>query len=104
MEQMSQETKKLDKNEFYKCPLPHPHPRQDQAYFKNFDSHFSTFGNRDDHLEILQLHEELNWKLRCSESERRNLTDEDLQRISLKTWMDAIKKQTGKSIQIVVRR
>jgi hypothetical protein len=96
--------KKLDKNEFYKCPLPHVHPRHEQAFFKNFDSHFSTFSNRDDHLDVIQLHEELNWKLRCSEAEKRNLAEEDLQRISLKTWMEAVKKKTGKSVQIIVRK
>jgi hypothetical protein len=101
---MSQEAKKLDKNEYYKCPLPHVHPRQEQAFFKSFDSHFSTFSNRDDHLEVLQLHEELNWKLRCSEAEKRNLTEEDLQKISLKTWIEAVKKKTGKPVQIVIRK
>ena len=101
---MSQDAKKLDKNEYYKCPLPHVHPRQEQAFFKSFDSHFSTFSNRDDHLEVLQLHEELNWKLRCSEAEKRNLTEEDLQKISLKTWIEAVKKKTGKPVQIVIRK
>lgn len=101
---MSQEAKKLDKNEYYKCPLSHVHPRQEQAFFKSFDSHFSTFSNRDDHLEVLQLHEELNWKLRCSEAEKRNLTEEDLQKISLKTWIEAVKKKTGKPVQIVIRK
>jgi len=101
---MSQDAKKLDKNEYYKCPLPHVHPRQEQAFFKSFDSHFSTFSNRDDHLEVLQLHEELNWKLRCSKAEKRNLTEEDLQKISLKTWIEAVKKKTGKPVQIVIRK
>jgi hypothetical protein len=96
--------KKLNKNEFYKCPLPHVHPRHEQAFFKSFDSHFSTFSNREDHFDVLQLHEELNWKLRCSEAEKRNLAEEDLQRISLKTWMEAVKKKTGKPVQIVARK
>ncbi len=98
------ESKKLNGNEYYKCPLPHLHPRQEQAYFKSFDSHFSTFSSRDDHLEVLQLHEELNWKVRCTEAEKRTLTEADLQRISHKTWLDAIKKQTGKAVQIVIRK
>jgi hypothetical protein len=98
------ESKKLNGNEYYKCPLPHLHPRQEQAYFKSFDSHFSTFSSRDDHLAVLQLHEELNWKTRCSESEKRNLNEADLQRISQKTWMEAIKKQAGKAVQIVIRK
>ena len=98
------ESKKLNGNEYYKCPLPHLHPRQEQAYFRSFDSHFSTFSSRDDHLAVLQLHEELNWKTRCSEAEKRNLTETDLQRISQKTWMDAVKKETGKAVQIVIRK
>ena len=98
------ESKKLNGNEYYKCPLPHLHPRQEQAYFRSFDSHFSTFSSRDDHLAVLQLHEELNWKTRCSEAEKRNLTESDLQRISQKTWLDAVKKQTGKAVQIVIRK
>jgi hypothetical protein len=98
------ESKKLAGNEYYKCPLPHLHPRQEQAYFKSFDSHFSTFSSRDDHLAVLQLHEELNWKARCSEAEKRNLSEADLQKISHKTWMAAIKKQAGKPVQIVIRK
>ncbi len=98
------DAKKLNGNEYYKCPLPHVHPRHEQAFFKSFDSHFSTFSSRDDHFAVLQLHEELNWKLRCSEAEKRNLAEEDLQRISLKTWTEAIKKQTGKPVQIVIRK
>jgi hypothetical protein len=100
----SEDTKKLDKNEYYKCPLPHVHPRHEQAFFKSFDSHFSTFSSRDDHMAVLQLHEELNWKARCNEAEKRNLTEDDMWKISQKTWMDAIKKHTGKSIQIIIRK
>ena len=100
----TEDAKKLDKNEYFKCPLPHVHPRHEQAFFKNFDSHFSTFSNRDDHLNVIQLHEELNWKTRCSEAEKRNLSDEDLQKISLKTWMEAVRKKTGKPVQIVTRK
>lgn len=80
------------------------HPRHEQAFFKSFDSHFSTFSGREDHLAVIQLHEELNWKARCSEGEKRDLKEEDLQRISLRTWIDAVKKETGKSVQIVVRK
>jgi hypothetical protein len=100
----AENSKKLDKSEYYKCPLPHVHPRHEQAFFKNFDSHFSTFSDREDHLEIIQLHEELNWKVRCAEAEKRKLTEEDLQRISQKTWMEAVKKKTGKPVPIVIRK
>jgi hypothetical protein len=96
--------RRLDKREYYECPLPHVHPRHEQAFFKSFDSHFSTFSNRDDHFDVIQLHEELNWKLRCSEAEKRNLGEEDLQRISLKTWIEAVKKKTGKAVKVFVRK
>ena len=99
-----QEDNKLEKNEFYKCPLPHVHPRHEQAFFKNFDSHFSTFSDREDHFAVIQLHEELNWKLRCSESEKKTLSQEDLQKISQKTWIEAVKKNTGKPVTIVIRK
>jgi hypothetical protein len=98
------EPKKLDKNEYYKCPLTHLHPRHEQAFFKNFESHFNTFSSKEDHFEIIQLHEELNWKTRCTEAEKHNLSEDDLQKISLKTWLEAIKKKTGKPVQIVVRK
>jgi len=98
------EPKKLDKNEYYKCPLSHVHPRHEQAFFKNFDSHFSTFSNREDHFDTIQLHEELNWKARCTEAEKRNLSEDDLQKISNKAWIDSLKKKTGKTIQIVIRK
>ena len=98
------DAKKLDKNEYYKCPLPHVHTRHEQALFKSFDSHFSTFSNREDHFDIIQLHEELNWKARCAEAEKRNLSEDDLQKISLKTWMEALKKKTGKIVTIVNRK
>jgi hypothetical protein len=100
----SGEPKKLNNREYYKCPLPHVHPRHEQAFFKNFESHFITFSSREDHFEILQLHEELNWKIRCTEAEKRNLTEEDLQRISLNTWFGAVKEKTGKTVQIVNRK
>ena len=35
---------KLGKNEFYKCPFPHVHPKHKQAFFKDFDSHFRRQG------------------------------------------------------------
>jgi hypothetical protein len=100
----SDNAKKLDKNQYYKCPLPHVHPRHEQAFFKNFDSHFSTFSNREDHLAVIQLHEELNWKVRCSEAEKRSLNEEDLKKISLKTWMEAVKKKAGRPVLIVVKK
>ena len=100
----SGETKKLSPNEYFKCPFPHVHPRHEQAFFKSFDSHFSMFRNRDDHFSVLRLHEELAWELRREESERRNLSEGDLQRISLQAWLEALRKQTGKSVQVVVRK
>lgn len=100
----TKDAKKPNKKEYYRCPLLHAHPRHEQAFFKNFDSHFSTFSSREDHFEVLQLHEDLNWKARCSETEKRSLTEEDLRQISLKTWKEAIKKKTGKSVQVVLRK
>ena len=98
------QVRKLGKNEVYKCPFPHPRPRFELAFFKDFDSHFRTYGNSDDHFAIVKLHEELLWKLRCSESEKRKLTQDDLQELSLKAWLDAVKKNTGKEISIVQRK
>ena len=97
-------TKKLEQHEYFKCPFPHVHPRHEQAFFKSFDSHFGTFKKREDHFEVLRLHEELAWELRRSESEKRRLSDTDLQTISLKAWLEAVRKQTGKSVQVVVRK
>jgi hypothetical protein len=34
------EEMKLGKNEFYKCPFRHVHPRHKQAFFKDFDANF----------------------------------------------------------------
>jgi hypothetical protein len=96
--------KKLGKNESYKCPFPHPHPRHEMAFFKDFDSHFRTFGDSDDHFAVVKLHEELFWKLRCSESEKRNLSENDLGELSVKAWLEAVKKSTGKEIQVVQRK
>lgn len=97
--------RKLNKNESYKCPLPHNRPRYDLAYFKDFESHFRTFGNRDnDHFEVVKLHEELLWKLRCAESEKRNLSQNDLQELSLRAWLEAVQKSTGKEAKVVQRK
>jgi len=96
--------KMLGRNEFYKCPFSHTHPRHEQAFFKNFDSHFSIFRNRDDHFQVIRLHAELMWEIRRSESEKRNLTEQDLHEISLKAWLEAIKQHTGKAVQVVVKK
>ena len=96
--------KKLSPNEYYKCPLPHNHPRQDQAFFKNFEAHFNTFKDREDHFSLLKLHEEIAWELRRSETEKRALKENDLKRISLEAWLQAIKRQTGHSIRAVHRK
>ena len=96
--------KKLGQSEYYKCPLPHLHPRHDQAFFRSFDAHFSAFKSRDDHFAVLKLHEELAWEYRRSESEKCNLNENDLRRISLKAWLEAIRKYTGQSIRIIVRK
>jgi len=96
--------KKLAPNEYYKCPLPHTHPRHEQAFFKNFDTHFNTFKSRDDHFSLLKLHEEIAWEFRRSESEKHNLKEEDLRRISLGAWLEAIRKQTGQTIKVIVRK
>ncbi len=94
--------RKLGKNEVYKCPLPHPRPRHEMAFFKDFEAHFRTFGNKDDdHFAVVRLHEELFWKLRCSESEKRNLSQSDLQELSLKAWIQAIAQSSGKQVQMV---
>jgi len=100
----SGEAKKLSPNEYFRCPFPHIHPRNEQAFFKSFESHFSTFRNRDDHFSVLRLHEELAWQLRREESEKRNLSETDLQRISLHAWLEAVRKQTGKSMQVIMRK
>jgi hypothetical protein len=98
------EPRKLGKSELYRCPFPHVHPRHKQAFFKDFDKHFRIFGDRDDHFEVVQLHEELAWDARRTASEKRKLTEEEIQNISLSTWLEAIKKCTGKPIQIVVSK
>ena len=100
----TEEAKKLGKNEYYKCPFPHVHPRHKQALFKDFNSHFRIFGGRDDHLEVAQLHEQLAWEARHAASEKGVLSEEDLRNISLKAWLDAIKQVTGKPIQVVISK
>jgi hypothetical protein len=98
------EPKKLGKNEFYKCPLPHIHPRHKQAFFKDFDSHFRIFGDRDDHLDVVQVHEQLAWEARREASEKGTLNEETLRNISFKAWLDAIKQVTGKPIKMVIAK
>jgi hypothetical protein len=96
--------KALGKNEYYKCPFPHVHPRHKQAFFKDFDVHFRIFGDREDHLAVAQLHEQLAWEARREASEKGSLSEEDLRRISLEAWLEAIKQCTGKEIQVVSKK
>jgi hypothetical protein len=96
-----EEVKKLGKNEFYRCPFPHVHPKHKQAFFKDFDAHFRIFGGREDHLKVAQLHEQLAWEARREASEKGNPSEEDLRLISLAAWLNAVEKQTGKPIQVV---
>jgi hypothetical protein len=93
--------KTLGKNEFYRCPFPHVHPRHKQAFFKDFDAHFRIFGDREDHLAVVQLHEQLAWDMRHSASEKGSLSEENLRSISLRAWLEAIRQSTGKEIQVV---
>ncbi|MBN1358788.1 hypothetical protein JW988_08480 [Candidatus Bathyarchaeota archaeon] len=93
--------RRLGKDELYRCPFPHVHPRHKQAFFKDFDKHFRIFSNRDDHLEVVQLHEQLAWEYRRAASEKQKLSEEDLQNISLGAWLQAIEKKTGKPITVV---
>jgi hypothetical protein len=95
------EPRRLGKDELYKCPFPHVHPRHKQAFFKDFDKHFRIFSNRDDHLEVVQLHEQLAWEARRAASEKHSLSEEDLQNISLADWLQAIENKTGKPIIVV---
>jgi len=96
-----EDVKKLGKNEFYKCPFPHVHPKHKQAFFKDFDAHFRIFSNRDDHLAVAQLHEQLAWEARRTASEKGSLSEEDLRLISLASWLEALKKETGKPVKVV---
>jgi hypothetical protein len=96
--------KALGKNEFYRCPFPHVHPQHKQAFFKDFDAHFRIFGDREDHFEVVQLHEELAWDMRHSASEKGSLSEENLRNISLRAWLEAVKQRTGKEIQVVSKK
>jgi hypothetical protein len=96
--------KKLGKNEFYKCPLPHVQSKHGQALFRDFDSHFSIFSNRDDHLAVVQVHEDLVWNKRRSASERGRLSDEELRKVSFEAWLQAVKQCTGKAVTIVTKK
>ena len=96
-----EDVKKLGKKEFYKCPFPHVHPKHKQAFFKDFDAHFRIFSNRDDHLAVAQLHEQLAWEARRTASEKGSLSEEDLRLISLAAWFEAVEKETGKPVKVV---
>ena len=96
--------KKLGKTEFYKCPLPHVQSKHGQALFKDFDSHFRIFGDRDDHLAVVQAHEDIVWNMRRAASERGKLGEEALRRASFEAWLQAVKQCTGKAVQIVVKK
>ena len=96
--------RRLSEKEYYKCPFLHVHPRHEQGFFKDFDSHFRIFQSRDDHLSLIRLHEELLWKSRHAASERRNVTAEDLREMSLKAWLEAVKQQSGKDMQIILKK
>lgn len=93
--------RRLSKDQFYKCPFSHSHPQHKQIFFKDFDRHFRIFSNKDDHLEVAQLHEQLTWESRRLASEKGSLSQQDIKNISFESWLEAIKKKTGKSIQIV---
>lgn len=96
--------KKLGKNEFYKCPLPHAQSKQGQALFKDFETHFRIFSDRDDHLEIVQTHEDIVWNIRRSAAERGGLSEEALQKASFEAWLQAVKQCTGKPVTIVTKK
>jgi hypothetical protein len=93
--------RRLGRDEFYQCPFPHVHPRHKQVFFRDFDAHFRVFGDRADHAAVAQLHEEIAWNSKRSASEKGKLNGSDLQRISLNAWLEAIKQQTGKPIQVI---
>ena len=96
--------KKLGKNEFYKCPLQHVQSRHAQALFKDFDSHFRIFCDRDDHLAVVQAHEDLVWNLRRAASEKGKVDEAGLRKASFEAWLQAVKQCTGKPIQIVTKK
>ena len=96
--------KKLGKNEFYKCPLPHVQSRHGQALFKDFETHFSIYSNRDDHLEVVQAHEDIVWTTRCAAAEKGKVNEEELNKISHEAWFKAIKQCTGKAVTAVTKK
>lgn len=96
--------KRLGKSEFYKCPFPHVHPRHKQAFFKDFDAHFRIFSDREDHLAVAQLHEQLAWEARRAASEKGALAEDDVRDISLATWLEAIRRCTGKEVEVVSKK
>src|SRR4030042_7177458 len=96
--------RRLSEKEYYKCPFLHVHSMHEQGFFKDFDVHFRIFQSRDDHFSIIRLHEELLWKSRHAASERRKVTAEDLREMSLKAWLEAVKQQRGKTVQIIVKK
>ena len=96
--------RKLNEKEYYKCPFLHVHPRHEQGFFKDFDSHFRIFQSRDDHFSLTRLHEELLWNSRHAASERGNVSAEALRAMSLKAWLEAIKQQSGKDIQTILKK
>jgi hypothetical protein len=99
---MTENAKKLGKNEFYKCPFPHVHPRHKQAFFKSFDAHFRIFGGREDHSAVEQLHEQLAWEARREASEKGSSPgEEELRNISQAAWLTAVEQSTGKPVQVV---
>src|SRR4030066_2566365 len=93
--------KKLGKNEFYKCPLPHVQSKHPQALFRDFETHFSIFSDRDDHLAVVQVHEDLVWNKRRSASERGGLGEEELRRVSFEAWVQGGGGGTGKTVEVV---
>ena len=74
------------------------------GFFKDFDSHFRIFSDRDDHLAVVQAHEALVWNMRREASEAIKLGEEDLRRISFEAWLQAVKQRTGKPIQVMVAK
>jgi hypothetical protein len=80
------------------------HPQHKQAFFKDFDAHFRIFGDREDHFDVMQLHEQLAWDARRAASEKGSLSEEDLRNISLAAWLEAVKQSTGKEIQMVSKK
>lgn len=96
--------RRLGPKEYYKCPLPHTYPRHEQAFFKDFDAHFKAFKNRDDHFALVKLHEQLSWEYRRSESEKHILREDEVRRISLRSWLETIKRETGQSIKVITKK